>query len=293
MYQAKTTGRNRSVVYDPAMRAMAMDRLQLESDLTGALARDEFVLHYQPVIELATDRLVGFEALLRWEHPTRGTVMPDRFIPLAEENGMIIPIGRWVLRDACNTAAAWLRRHDGNFTMAVNLSARQLASPELLDDVQQALVDSGLAAARLVLEMTETSLVQDAPLAAARLHELRALGVRLAIDDFGNGSTTLAYLGEFPVDILKIDRSFIRGMTDNPEGRILVQAILDLARALKLDTVAEGIELQEQRTELLTSGCASGQGFFFAEPVTPDGIAGLLDGVELPGSGAARAQRPS
>ena len=179
---------------------------------------------------------------------------------------MIIPIGRWVLRDACNTAATWLQRHDGDFTMAVNLSARQLASAELLGDVQQALHDSGLAAARLVLEMTETSLVQDAPVAASRLHELRALGVRLAIDDFGTGYSSLSYLRQFPVDILKIDRSFINTITDREKIPAIVRGLLDLGRTLQLETVAEGIESDAQL----------GQGYLFARPLPAHAAERLL-----------------
>jgi EAL domain-containing protein (putative c-di-GMP-specific phosphodiesterase class I) len=219
---------------------------------------------------------VGFEALLRWQHPELGLILPDQFIRIAEENGMIIPIGRWVLRDACNTAASWARRHHGDFTMAVNLSARQLASAELLDDVRQALQDSGLAASRLVLEMTETSLVQDAPLAAARLHQLRALGVRLAIDDFGTGYSSLSYLRQFPVDILKIDRSFINTITDREKIPAIVRGLLDLGRTLQLETVAEGIESDAQLGQLRDQNCELGQGYLFARPLPADEAEQLL-----------------
>jgi EAL domain-containing protein (putative c-di-GMP-specific phosphodiesterase class I) len=265
------------VMFDPTMRAAAVERLQLENDMVHALANGEFTLVYQPVVELETNHIVGFEALLRWQHPELGLIVPDKFIPIAEENGMIIPIGRWVLRDACKTAAAWGRRHVRDFTMAVNLSARQLTSPELLDDVEQALHDAGLAPSALVLEMTETSLVQDAPLAAARLHQLRALGVRLAIDDFGTGYSSLSYLRQFPVDILKIDRSFIATITQDDRAPAIVRGLLDLAATLGLDTVAEGIELDVQHQHLREGRCAFGQGFLFARPMTSEQAHALLD----------------
>jgi EAL domain-containing protein (putative c-di-GMP-specific phosphodiesterase class I) len=276
MYQAKTTGKSSWVMFEPTMRAAAVERLQLENDMAQALASGQFTLVYQPVVELESNRVVGFEALLRWQHPELGLILPDQFIRIAEENGMIIPIGRWVLRDACNTAASWARRHHGDFTMAVNLSARQLASAELLDDVRQALQDSGLAASRLVLEMTETSLVQDAPLAAARLHQLRALGVRLAIDDFGTGYSSLSYLRQFPVDILKIDRSFINTITDREKIPAIVRGLLDLGRTLQLETVAEGIESDAQLGQLRDQNCELGQGYLFARPLPADEAEQLL-----------------
>jgi diguanylate cyclase (GGDEF)-like protein/PAS domain S-box-containing protein len=283
MYQTKTTGKAGWVMFEPTMRAAAVERLQLENDMAQAIANDQFTLVYQPVVALESNRVVGFEALLRWQHPELGLVMPDQFIPIAEDNGMIIPIGRWVLRDACNTAAIWRRRH-GDFTMAVNLSARQLTSAELLDDVRQALQDSGLAPSALVLEMTETALVQDAPLAAARLHELRTLGVRLAIDDFGTGYSSLSYLRQFPVDILKIDRSFINTITDREQIPAIVRGLLDLGRTLQLETVAEGIESEAQLDQLRDQHCELGQGFLFARPMPADEAEKLLSAMTATGA---------
>ena len=279
MYQAKTTGKSRWVVYEPTMRASAVERLQLEGDLAHAVSGHQLRLLYQPVVELETNRIVGFEALVRWEHPELGTIMPECFIPIAEDNGMIIPIGRWVLREACRTAADWLDRYPRNLTMAVNLSARQLAAPELSADVREALLDAGLDPAALVLEMTETALVKDPLLAASKLHELRKLGIRLAIDDFGTGYSSLSYLRQFPVDILKIDRSFINTITDSNKIPAIVRGLLDLGRTLQLETVAEGIESVEQLDQLRDQQCLLGQGFLFARPLPPEQAEQLLESL--------------
>jgi EAL domain-containing protein (putative c-di-GMP-specific phosphodiesterase class I) len=264
------------------MRAAAVQRVQLENELTHALEKDQFKLVYQPVVELATSRIVGFEALLRWDHPELGAVMPDQFIPIAEDNGMIIPIGRWVLETACRTAALWLRDRPGQLTMAVNLSARQLASAELIHHVHDALFTAGLDPSALVLEMTETALVQDATLAAARLHQLRSLGVRLAIDDFGTGYSSLSYLRQFPVDILKIDRSFINTITDRDKVPAIVRGLLELARTLGLETIAEGIETGAQLGQLQDQNCELGQGYFFARPLPVEQAEALLDPAPTP-----------
>jgi diguanylate cyclase (GGDEF)-like protein len=276
MYQAKTTGKSRWVLYEPTMRAAAVERLQLESDMAHAVEGDQLMLVYQPVVELETNRIVGFEALLRWNHPELGIVMPDKFIPIAEANGMIVPMGRWVLQTACRTAAGWRDRHPGQLTMAVNLSARQLASSELLHHVQHALHSAGLDPSALVLEMTETALIQDAALASARLHQLRTLGVRLAIDDFGTGYSSLSYLRKFPVDILKIDRSFINTITDREKIPAIVRGLLDLGRTLQLETVAEGIESDAQLGQLRDQHCELGQGYLFARPLPAEEAEVLL-----------------
>ena len=282
MYQAKTSGKARWVLYDPTMREAAIERVQLENELIHALERDQFRLVYQPVVELATNRIVGFEALLRWEHPELGAVMPDQFIPIVEDNGMIIPIGRWVLKTACRTIAAWLEDRPGELTMAVNLSAKQLASAELFHHVQDALQSNGLDPSALVLEMTETALVQDATLAAARLHQLRTLGVRLAIDDFGTGYSSLSYLRQFPVDILKIDRSFINTITERETVPAIVRGLLELARTLGLETIAEGIETEAQHGQLRDQHCALGQGYLFARPLPLEQAEALLDPLPAP-----------
>jgi EAL domain-containing protein (putative c-di-GMP-specific phosphodiesterase class I) len=276
MYQAKTTGKARWVVYEPTMRASAVERLQLETELAHAVDGHQLRLVYQPVVELETNTIVGFEALVRWEHPELGLIMPDKFIPIAEDNGMIIPIGQWVLRQACLTAAGWIDRCPNPITMAVNLSARQLASPELFRDVQEALREADLDAGALVLEMTETALVADPAQAAAKLHELRTLGVRLAIDDFGTGYSSLSYLRQFPVDILKIDRSFINTITDREKVPAIVRGLLDLGRTLQLETVAEGIESHAQLDQLRDQHCPLGQGYLFARPLPAEEAEELL-----------------
>jgi diguanylate cyclase (GGDEF)-like protein/PAS domain S-box-containing protein len=282
MYCAKSRGRDRYELFEPSMHTRAVQLFELNTDLQKGLEQGQFVVHYQPILDLAAEELQGVEALVRWQHPERGLLAPDEFIPVAEQSGLIVPLGTWVLREACRQVQAWREAFpEQRPALSVNLSPRQLYEPDLVAHVRAVLDETGFDPSGLILEITEGALLQGVEETKRKLADLKELGVRLAIDDFGNGSTTLAYLGEFPVDILKIDRSFIRGMCDNPEGRILVQAILDLARALHLDTVAEGIELQEQRTELLTSGCASGQGFFFAEPVAAERIAGLLGGGEM------------
>ena len=277
MYQAKTTGRACWVLYEPTMRAAALERLQLEGDLTRAVVDQQLRLVYQPVVELATERVVGFEALIRWDHPELGQIMPDRFIPIAEQNGAIIPIGRWVLQTACRTAVGWIERHEPTLTMAVNLSGRQLASDGIVDDVRTALADAGLEPASLVLEMTETALIEDPERAAAKLRDLRDLGVRLAIDDFGTGYSSLSYLQQFPVDILKIDRSFISRITDRHQVPAIMRGLLDFSRTMQLETIAEGIESVAQLDQLRDQHCQLGQGYLFSRPLPADEAERLLD----------------
>ncbi|MGE0139426.1 MAG: putative bifunctional diguanylate cyclase/phosphodiesterase [Ilumatobacteraceae bacterium] len=224
-------------------------------------------LVYQPVVELETNRVVGFEALVRWDHPSLGTIMPDRFIPIAEQSGAILAIGRWVLHEACRTAAGWMRSHDTSLTMAVNLSGRQLSSPGLIDDVRAALTAAHLDPSSLVLEMTETALVQDAAMAAGQLRLLRSLGVRLAIDDFGTGYSSLSYLRQFPVDILKIDRSFVSTIADPTKVPAIMRGLLDLGHTLRLEMVAEGIESEAQLSQLREQRCELGQGYLFSPPM--------------------------
>ncbi len=281
MYKAKTGGKNQWVLYEPQMRAAAVERLQLEADLAMALTKKQLRLVYQPIVNLESGAVVGFEALLRWDHPTLGTVPPDKFIPIAEENGSIVQIGRWVLETACRIAASWQRRTAGTtkLTMAVNVSARQLGSSGLVLDVGDALAHSQLDPGSLVLEMTETALVQDAAVAAARLHELRRLGVRLAIDDFGTGYSSLSYLRQFPVDILKIDRSFINTIVDGDQLPAIVRGLLELGKTLHLETLAEGIEEDAQRVQLRDEHCDLGQGYLFARPLTLEAAEKLV--VEL------------
>ncbi|MGZ4767563.1 MAG: putative bifunctional diguanylate cyclase/phosphodiesterase [Ilumatobacteraceae bacterium] len=277
MYKAKATGRAQWATYDPAMRTAALEQLELENDLRMALEKHQFRLMYQPVIELQTNMVVGFEALIRWDHPTIGVIDPDAFIHIAEGNGTIVAIGKWVLEEACRTAAKWQSTYPhSQLTMAVNLSARQIATPDLVDHVAKALEESGLPPSSLVLEMTESVLVQDAAVAAERLGELRGLGVRLAIDDFGTGYSSLSYLRQFPIDILKIDKSFTETITDKSLTPAIVRGLLDLAKTLRIATVAEGIEFDVQRDSLRDQHCDYGQGFLFARPLNIDDASALI-----------------
>jgi diguanylate cyclase (GGDEF)-like protein/PAS domain S-box-containing protein len=277
MYAAKAAGKACWVPYDPAMRAGAVERLELEGHLAGALLRRELRLVYQPIIVLDVGKVTGFEALLRWDHPTFGTLTPDRFVPLAEDTGLIRPIGRWVLQEACRTAAQWRRNHLGgeHLTMSVNVSGYQLVHGTLVDDVESALSQSGLDATSLVLEVTETALIGDIDVAAAQLTQARALGARIAIDDFGTGYSSLAYLRRLPVDILKIDRSFVSSF-DDLEVPPMVRGLLDLGRTLDLVTVAEGVELDFQAQLLRDHRCTQAQGFYFAEPLEAEEVELLL-----------------
>jgi diguanylate cyclase (GGDEF)-like protein/PAS domain S-box-containing protein len=282
MYRAKASGKSRSVVYEPAMREAAVERLRLESDLVHAMVTDQFRLDYQPVMSLATDRIVGFEALLRWDHPELGIVAPDKFIPIAEDTGLIVPIGRWVLGEACRQAAQWRAEMPdvGDISMAVNVSGRQMASANLGQHVAQALAASGLPPALLVLELTESVLVHDPDLAARRLQELRGLGIRLAVDDFGTGYSSLSYLRQFPFDILKVDKSFVATITDAEAIPAIVRGLLDLGRTLGLETVAEGVEDVVQRDALRTHGCDLAQGYLFARPMNPANARSMLTNAE-------------
>jgi diguanylate cyclase (GGDEF)-like protein/PAS domain S-box-containing protein len=278
MYRAKLTGRGRSVVFEPAMRAAAMERLRLETDLVHALVANQFRLEYQPVVSLRTNLIIGFEAMLRWDHPDLGLLLPDKFIPIAEDTGLIVQIGRWVLGEACHQAARWREElpGSGDISMAVNVSGRQIASANLVQHVAQSLAASGLAPEALILELTETVLVHEADLAAHRLQELQGLGVRLAVDDFGTGYSSLSYLRQFPFDILKVDKSFVASITDADAIPAIVRGLLELGRTLGLETVAEGVEDIVQRDALLSHGCDLAQGFLFARPMTPVAARGML-----------------
>jgi diguanylate cyclase (GGDEF)-like protein/PAS domain S-box-containing protein len=265
MYRAKTQGRSRHQLFEPEMHARAMSQLELESGLRRALEREEFRLVYQPIVELRDGRLVGFEALIRWERPGHGLVSPAEFVPQIEENGQIVPVGRWVLRTACREAARWPRPPAGP-RVSVNVSGRQLLEPTLVADVEQALLDSGLPADSLVLEITETVFFQGGDRARPVLNALRRLGVGLAMDDFGTGYSSLSFLRLYPIDRLKIDRSFVWEMADDERTRRVVAAVIRLAGALGMDAVAEGVETEGQRRALVQMGCRLGQGFFFARP---------------------------
>jgi diguanylate cyclase (GGDEF)-like protein len=289
MYWAKGAGRGRFVVFNPQMRSAAAERRQLEADLWAALAGDQFRLVYQPVVDLGTERVTGFEALLRWEHPVLGVVLPERFLPVAEEIGLVPDIGRWVIAQACAAAAAWRRDHPAaaGLSMAVNVSPSQLGSPGLLEDVRTALATSGLPAEALVLELTESVLVRDPVLAAERLHELRGLGVRVALDDFGTGYSSLSHLRQFAVDILKIDRSFVSTIDDTESMPAILRGLINLGHTLDLEIVAEGIEQERQRTHLRDGHVALAQGYLFAAPLEhTDAELLLLDGAGTPTEGS-------
>jgi diguanylate cyclase (GGDEF)-like protein/PAS domain S-box-containing protein len=274
MYRAKALGKGKAVLFEPEMLKAARRRLQIEHELAAGIERNEFLVYYQPIVDLNSSHLVGVEALMRWQHPTRGIVMPAEFIPVAEETGHIVQMSQWILKQACHDAAN-LRRavHMGDgLRVSVNISGRYLQHPTMLDDVREALEESGLHPGSLVLEVTESLLLQEAPELESRLAALKALGVRLALDDFGTGYSSLAYLHRFPLDVLKIDRSFIHQLGTGAPGEsnntdALAKAILSLAEALGLDTVAEGIEIESQREALLRLGCQTGQGFTFGKPM--------------------------
>ncbi len=278
MYMAKEAGKGRYQVFEPAMHDTALKRLELKADLQRAVDNSEFVVHYQPVIELESGNIEGLEALVRWEHPVRGLVPPLDFIPLAEETGLIVEIGRWVLREACDRGKELQERFptDPPLHMSVNLSARQLQRPEIVDDVAVSLMESGLDPSSLVLEITESVMMQDMDLSIQRLAELKELGVKLAVDDFGTGYSSLNYIRRFPVDILKVDKSFVDGVNEGGEESALTAAIIELAGILKLRPVAEGIERADQLEKLLALNCDLGQGFYFARPLPLQGIDDLL-----------------
>jgi EAL domain-containing protein (putative c-di-GMP-specific phosphodiesterase class I) len=277
MYMAKEAGKGRYQVFEQSMHETALKRLELKGDLQRALDHEEFVLHYQPVIELESGRITGVEALVRWNHPERGLVPPLEFIPLAEETGLIVPIGRWVLSQACAYAVALREKLGGvDLHMAVNLSARQVQRPEVVQDVAHILEETGLPPQLLVIEITESVMMQDMDLAIERLTQLKDLGVRLAIDDFGTGYSSLNYVRRFPVDILKVDKSFIDGVSEGGESSALTAAVIELAGILHLTPVAEGIERADQLERLLELRCELGQGFLFAKPLDGKDLEALL-----------------
>jgi diguanylate cyclase (GGDEF)-like protein/PAS domain S-box-containing protein len=275
MYEAKGQGKGRFEIFEQGMHDAVIERLAHKADLRRGIEADEFVPHYQPVIELATGRVVGAEALARWEHPQRGLLLPASFIELAEETGLIVPLGRTILRRACIDAARWGGAFGDSPKLSVNLSAKQLQHESIVEDVAEILAESGLEPGCLTLEITESVLIADPDAAAKVLGRLKGLGITLALDDFGTGYSSLSYLGRFPVDVLKIDRSFVAGMSDDPTAAngteaALLEAIVGLGQMLQLSVVAEGIESADQLARLDALGCGMGQGYLFAYPM-PDG----------------------
>ena len=278
MYVAKSKGKARYECFAPSMHLAVVNRLQLESQLKHAIKNQEFTLQYQPIVELKTGRISSVEALVRWDHPERGLVPPMDFIPAAEETGLIGELGRYVLQQACRQVRMWQQQFpsDPPLTATVNLSAKQLEDPHLAQEVAATTGESELPPETLILEITETVLMRDSESATAKLHDLKALGVQLAIDDFGTGYSSLSYLGRFPIDILKIDRSFVNAMDNSVEGTALPAAIVALGRSLKLKTTAEGLETRQQLQGLHDISCDYAQGYYFTRPLWPTGLVDLL-----------------
>jgi len=303
MHRAKWDGKNRHVVFESDMQDVVQCRMELEMDLRSALTNDEFFLLYQPTFDLRGMIPTGVEALIRWKSAVRGIVQPNDFIPLLEETGLIVEVGRWVLGEACRQAAVW--RDDGHpLGVAVNVSARQLETDEFIDDVRAALARTSLPAGALTLEITETTLMRSPEQTARRLHAIKELGVRIAIDDFGTGYSSFAHLQRFPVDSLKIDRSFISQLSENPEGETLLRTLVQLGKALSIETLAEGIELPNHLSLLQEENCDSGQGYLFARPLEVSAAESFLrnwdatntdswQGVSLPDALPALADVPA
>jgi EAL domain-containing protein (putative c-di-GMP-specific phosphodiesterase class I) len=277
------------VIFDASMHAAAVKRLALESDLRRALANREFVLHYQPIMSLTSAQIVGFEALLRWQRGPEDIVGPDVFIPVAEETGLIVFLGAWVLREACRAVATWFppKASGRNLTMSVNISSRQFAQADFAAQVIAIISAAGIDPASIRLELTESITIENAERAIEVLERLRAFGVRIAIDDFGTGYSSLSYLQRLPLDVLKIDRSFVLAMANDPGSRKIVQTIMSLAQNLGMDVVAEGTETATDVFDLQKMGCQYGQGYFFSRPVPASAAAAMIDPAARSGSAAA------
>ena len=289
MYMAKANGKSGFAIFDPGMHEAMRERHELSVDLQRAVDLDQLTLLYQPIMDLRTGRIAGVEGLLRWHHPTHGLVMPGRFIEIAEESGAILPIGHWVLRQACREVAGWIE--DGtapaDMSVSVNVSAREIQQLGFLDSVKAVLAESGLDPTRLMLEITETALLRATPSTIATLNGVRALGVRTVIDDFGTGYFSLSHLRQFPIDTLKIASEFVQDTDAASKSSALAGAIVAMSRSLDIETVAEGIETQEQADRMRDLGCAFGQGFAFAHPLTGDDLLATF------GTAAAGADKPS
>ncbi len=282
MYSAKASGRGKYRVFDPAMHKAVLERLALETDLHRAIQQEEFLLYYQPIVCLETGQIAGFEALLRWQHPQRGLLQPATFIPIAEETGLINTIGNWVVRQACRQLQQWQQEWQHQpfvaptLTISVNLAAQQFAQPNLVEQIDRILTDVGLPPHCLTLELTESAIMEHAQAAATVLKQLRERHIRLSIDDFGTGYSSLSYLHSFPVDALKIDRSFIQRLDGTPETLSLVPLIIEIAKAMNMKVIAEGIETQRQLEQLQLLQCKLGQGFLFSQPLPSDQIVHLI-----------------
>ncbi|MCA9149023.1 MAG: EAL domain-containing protein [Planctomycetales bacterium] len=280
MYQAKSLGKNAYEVFDPDMKEQVTRRLEMEHDLRRALERNELRLYYQPIVRLQGNRIDAFEALVRWEHPQHGMISPEQFIPLAEETGLIVPLGSWVLHEACRQLAEWQQRGWHDLRVSVNVSSKQLTNRDFIDEVAHALHTFQVPAATLKLEITESAIMENPETGVEILRELRELGVRIGIDDFGTGYSSLASLHRLPLDVLKVDRSFVSKMVDSQENTAIVRTIMALAESLNLSVIAEGIETPEQHGTLGAMGCEYGQGYLFARPLPSDEVDLLLDIVQ-------------
>ena len=290
MMRAHGEGPDGIVVFEPEMQHALEGRFELEADLRMAVQRNELFVEYQPILDLVTGELVAAEALVRWNHPTRGRLAPDVFIPLAEETGLIDEIGTWVLRTACVEVAAWARRSKGRVPrVSVNLSPRQLADPQLPWTIQAAIAQAGAVPAWLALEVTESLLMENTGAVLERLHTIRSLGVSIAIDDFGTGFSSLAYLQQFPMSHIKVDRSFVIPLDDPERHAGVVRAIVEIGRSLGMATIAEGIETETQLERLRGLGCELGQGFLLGRPTDSASIGEIVAHPSIPGWAAPRA----
>jgi diguanylate cyclase (GGDEF)-like protein/PAS domain S-box-containing protein len=275
MHHAKRSGRARSVVFVDEMRDQALGRLEIETQLRRAIGHGELRVHYQPILGLGTRSVVGVEALVRWEHPTRGLVQPAEFVPIAEETGLIVPLGEWVLEEACRQLRAWDTAFP-ELTVSVNLSGTQITQPDIVSRIAEVLDRTGVDPQRLALEITESVLMRDAEDTMSVLRALKNLGVKLHVDDFGTGYSSLSYLKRFPVDALKVDRSFVDGLPTDPEDMAIVAAIIGLAHSLGMETIAEGVENAQQLAALEGLGCEAAQGFLFSHPILADDVAAAI-----------------
>jgi len=276
MYYAKENGRNNFKFFEQDMNTRAVQRQSIESSLRQALDRQEFVLHYQPKMDLQSGTIVGAEAFIRWQHPQRGLLSPVEFVPIAEDSGLIRPIGRWVLREACRQARTWLQAGLPPITVAVNTSALELRAEDFLENLRAILEETQIEPRYLELELTESVLMRDAESTGSLLQAIADLGVKLAIDDFGTGYSSLSYLSRFPIDTLKIDQSFVNRMNGNPDDANIVSAVISMGKSLRQRVIAEGVETPEQHASLLALHCDEGQGYYFGRPVPAEALATLL-----------------
>lgn len=278
MYKAKSLGKDGYVMFETKMREDLLEQVEFEADLRRAIERQEFVLHYQPIINLQTEEMIGMEALVRWNHPERGLIPPVKFIPVAEETGLIVPLGQWILEEACRQARSWQIEFSDreNFSITVNLSNKQIQEESLVRTIASALSDSGLPARNLILEITENTMLQETESVIEKLTKLKNLGIKLAIDDFGTGYSSLSYLQRFPIDVLKIDKSFIDKLNQGREGAAVARAIITMSETLRLKTIAEGIETINQNSVLQSLGCEFGQGYHFSKPLSKNDMRAFL-----------------